>query len=222
MNVEELQEVRERILDVAAGIVMEDGFDNLSMRKIGSRMGIAAATLYYYYSNKDELNIAIRKRAGELLYDELLEAYESGKDFKDRAWLMIRAYLDFGLSRPNYYSIMFDSSAPKHSDYLGTELEEAARRELESSMRSAELMLRCMNEFVQAGYGLPADLGLTRIALWSELHGLVSLFNNHLLKELGYPSEQDVTEAARLFYDFVLSIFEPGAGRNDHVEAGDD
>lgn len=222
MNVEELREVKDRILDIAAGIVMEDGFENLSMRKIGGKMGIAAATLYYYYSNKDELNIAIRKRAGELLYDELLEAYGSGKDLKDRAWLMMKAYLEFGVSRPNYYSIMFDSSAPGHSDYLGTKLEAAAREELESSMRSAELMLTCMKEFARAGYGLPADLELVRITLWSELHGLVSLYNNHLLKELGYPSEKDVIGAARLFYEFILAIYEPGTGPGKRIEVKDD
>ncbi len=130
----------------------------------------------------------------------------------ERAWLMIEAYMRFGLNEPEYYAIMFDSSAPKHSDYVGTKLEEAAREELQSSLRSMELLTRSMNDIVQEGFELPADLGTVGIAFFSILHGLVSLHNNHLLKEAGYPSEQDVLKVARLSYDYTIDISRPDAG----------
>lgn len=209
MDQVELQEIRNKILKAAVEVIAEDGFQNLSMRKIANRLGVSATTIYYYYSNKDELNIAIRKRAGQLLYKELSEAYASGRDPVERAWLMIEAYIRFGLNEPDYYAIMFDSSAPKHSDYVGTKLENAAREELKSSMRSMELMARSTQNFVQAGFDLPADVGTVGIAFFSILHGLVSLHNNHLLKEVGYPSEEDVIKVARLFYDYTIGISRP-------------
>lgn len=215
MDQDELLKTRNRILEAAVEIIAEDGFKNLSMRKIGGRMGVSATTIYYYYANKDELNIAIRRRAGELLYGELEEAYESGGDLLERAWLMVEAYLRFGLREPDYYAILFDSSAPKHSDYLGTGLEEAAKEELKSSMRSMELVKRSMGEFAAAGYELPADLGTVGMAFFSIMHGLVSLHNNHLLKEIGYPGEEDVIRTARLFFDYTVSLYGPGAGRSE-------
>ena len=60
----EIFKKKERILDIAAEIIMEEGYHSLSMRKIGTKIGMTAANLYNYYSNKDELNIAIRTRAG--------------------------------------------------------------------------------------------------------------------------------------------------------------
>jgi hypothetical protein len=112
------------------------------------------------------------------------------------------------MSRSNYYEILFDSSSPKYLDYVGTFLEDTARIELESSMRSAELMMRSLSELAEAGYGVPAPFEIIEVALWSELHGLVSLYNNRLLKEIGHPSEQDVLNVARMFYEVVFRLLE--------------
>ncbi len=204
--------MKNRILQAAVELIAEEGFRNLSMRKIARRMNISAPTIYYYYANKDELNIAIRKRAGEILYRRLSAAYRSGRDVRERGWRMIKAYLDFGLSMPDYYAIMFDSTAPKHSDYLGTELEEAAREELVSSMRNAELMWNILVDFKQAGYVIPGDIERLGMVLWSELHGLVSLHNNNLFREIGHPTRREVFETARLYYRTFLDVFDPQKG----------
>jgi hypothetical protein len=135
---------------------------------------------------------------------------------------MIKAYLDFGLSMPDYYAIMFDSTAPKHSDYIGTDLEEAAREELASSMRNAELMWEILREFKREGYRMPGDVERLGMVLWSELHGLVSLHNNNLFKEIGYPSKREVLDTARLYYETFLAIFAPESGWGRARDAGDD
>lgn len=205
----EVRKVKNRILQAAVELIGEEGFQNLSMRKIARRMSISAPTIYYYYANKDELNIAIRKRAGEILYRRVSAAYRSGGDVEEKGWRMVKAYLDFGLGMPDYYAIMFDSTAPKHSDYVGTELEEAAREELASSMRNAELMWKILEEFEQAGFAIPGDIQRMGMVLWSELHGLVSLHNNNLFREIGHPSKREVFETAKLYYEAFLAIFGP-------------
>lgn len=212
MKSHEVRAMKNRILQAAVELIAEEGFQNLSMRKIASRMNISAPTIYYYYANKDELNIAIRKRAGEMLYRRLSAAYRSGRDVKEKGWRMVKAYLDFGLGMPDYYAIMFDSTAPKHSDYVGTELEEAAREELVSSMRNAELMWKILGEFEQAGYMVPDEIERMGMVLWSELHGLVSLHNNNLFREIGYPARKDVYETAKLYYETFLAVFDPHSG----------
>ena len=66
MSGAQVSATREKILDTAADIISETGFQSLSMRRIGARVGMTAANLYNYYSNKDEINIAIRMRAGRM------------------------------------------------------------------------------------------------------------------------------------------------------------
>src|SRR3954464_1587708 len=46
---------RERILDTALAIVDEEGFEALSMRKLGQALGFEAMSLYNHVANKDDL-----------------------------------------------------------------------------------------------------------------------------------------------------------------------
>ncbi len=207
-NDQEINEFKNKIIDVAAQVVKEDGFQNLSLRKIGARMNMAAPSLYYYFANKDEINIAIRKRAGDILYEKISAAYGSVSDLKTKAWNMIRAYVEFGLYTPHYYEVMFDSAAPKYTYYVGTVLEKIAAGERESTLRSLELMSQCVMEFKAAGYNLPQDIGILQISLWSQLHGIVSLYNNGLLDEVGYSRKENVTRVADLFFLLIMSFIE--------------
>jgi AcrR family transcriptional regulator len=46
---------RERITRVALALIDEQGIEQLSMRRLGSILGVEAMTLYYYFRNKAEL-----------------------------------------------------------------------------------------------------------------------------------------------------------------------
>lgn len=199
-----ISETKEKVLDIAAEIIMEDGYQSLSMRKIGARIGMTAANLYNYYSNKDELNIAIRTRAGKILYGVLLTAYEKGGSVSERIRLMSKAYIEFGLYKANYYSIMFDMPTPKYADYVDSPLEPLALEEKVSSEQSLELMVRCTKDIESEGYNVPENPDLFLIIIWSQLHGLISLYNNKLISEINENPDKTIEEAAALAYDIFI------------------
>ena len=70
------EERRQNILDVAAQLFNETGFDRASMAEISLRLGGSKATLYNYFSSKEEIFLAVmRKQAGsqfESLFSSLL------------------------------------------------------------------------------------------------------------------------------------------------------
>ncbi|WDP90666.1 MAG: TetR/AcrR family transcriptional regulator [Desulfobacter sp.] len=200
----QIAETRERILETAADIINEQGFQNLSMRKIGARVGMTAANLYNYYASKDEINIAIRLRAGAILYRELLAGYEGGQDMPEKIWRMMKAYIRYGLTRPDYYAIMFDMPVPKYADYAGTPLEEMARKEKESSERSVALLYRCARELREDGFGVPDDPNLFMTIVWGQLHGLVSLYNNNSLSEIVDDPGATIEKAAKQAYSLFF------------------
>ncbi len=206
MNQAEITEKKEKILDIAAEIIMEDGYQNLSMRKIGKKIGMTAANLYNYYSNKDELNIAIRTRAGKILYESILEAYNKGETISERIWLMSKSYIKFGLLKANYYSIMFDMPTPKFADYVGSPLEHLALEEKVSSERSLELLIHCTREFETEGYNIPKNPKLFLIIIWSQLHGLISLYNNKLISEINENPDKTINEATEFAYEIFFSF----------------
>jgi len=203
---DEIIEVREKILDTAALIMMEEGFYGLSMRKIGKRLGMTGANLYNYYSNKDEINIAIRLRAGRLLFNVLESAYEGGRTLSEKLWRMIRAAVSFGITQSPYYGILVDLPTPKYTDYIGTPQEALAKEELDSSLRSWQLVIQCMEEFTASGGHIPGNIKDFQIALWSQVHGLISLYNNGLLSLLEDAPEERVGEVAKLLYEIVCRM----------------
>lgn len=46
---------RERILDVAAELFIEQGYDGTSLREIADRMGFTKAALYYHFPSKEKI-----------------------------------------------------------------------------------------------------------------------------------------------------------------------
>ncbi|MBI5593933.1 MAG: TetR/AcrR family transcriptional regulator [Deltaproteobacteria bacterium] len=199
-------EKKEKILDIAAEIIMEEGYQSLSMRKIGSKIGMTAANIYNYFSNKDELNIAIRTRAGKILFDVLEKAHQNGGNIAEKIRFMFEAYIRFGMLQTNYYSIMFDMPTPKYADYVGTPLEILAREEKESSEKSLEFLDRCIGELKDEGYRLPENKDLFLIMMWSQLHGLISLYNNRLISELNNTPEKIVEQVTGLAYEIMFSF----------------
>lgn len=203
---DEIIEVKEKILDTAALIMMEEGFYGLSMRKIGKRLGMTGANLYNYYSSKDEINIAIRLRAGRLLFNALETAYEGGRTLSEKLWLMIKAVVGFGITQSPYYGILVDLPTPKYTDYIGTPQEPLAKEELDSSLRSLQLVMKCIEEFKETGCHIPGDIKNFQIALWSQVHGLISLYNNGLLALVEDTPEERVVEVAKLLYEIVCRM----------------
>ena len=131
---QEVEAVKKEILDTALELIRTEGFENLSMRKIASRLRITATTIYNYYANKDELNLMIRIRGFQILYSMLEEPSLGGGSVEERLGSMIRAYAEFGVSHPGYYDIMFNLNTPKYADYAGTQMEPSALREKENAL----------------------------------------------------------------------------------------
>ena len=185
MTKEDIDNTRVRILDTALDIIIEEGFNNLSVRKIASRLGITATTIYNYYTNKDEINLMIRIRGFEKLYELLTERSAPFNNIEDKFKTMIRAYIEFGLTNPSYYDIMFNLHTPKYLDYVGTEIEPLAHTEKQNALKCLALFMEPISAYI-SGKGKKKDHFLLYqiVKSWSDMHGLITLKNSRLFHEV--------------------------------------
>jgi AcrR family transcriptional regulator len=58
----EQRSTRERVLDVALDIFIEQGYDKASLREIAERMGFTKAALYYHFPSKADMLLALHER----------------------------------------------------------------------------------------------------------------------------------------------------------------
>lgn len=199
----EIDHARQRILDTALDIIIRDGFANLSFRKIAGRLGITATTIYNYFSGKDELNLMIRARGFETLHGMLNNAYTARQDPAAGLEAMIRAYLEFGRAYPDYYDLMFSLNTPKYLDYAGTALEPTARFEKETALQCLALFTQALEASITVDVpGKAHFIQSITLRFWSDLHGVVALYNSRLYHEVLTDVESFVEERVqRLIMD---------------------
>jgi len=184
-SVEEIAEVRERILDSALDILAKDGYDNLSMGRLGSRMNMTAANLYNYYGNKDEVLIAIHKKTFEMLLKTMRVAVGKETTPLERIRALAIAYVDFGIKNVNIYDIMFNRPIRQYSDYIGTPQEALAFDEYNNSLKTLAFAVMVFRDYAETRPDLAKkDPKLLTIRHLSALHGIISLHNSRILFEM--------------------------------------
>jgi AcrR family transcriptional regulator len=186
-NAQEITGIRKRILTAALDIIVSEGFINLSMRNLASRLGMTAANIYNYFNNKDEIYILVRAQGFEMLLDLLSRLCIKEKDPVARIECFIRAYIDFGIRNPDYYGIMFNSNTPKDLDYAGSPIEEIAAEERRISSRVVEIAMAAVKDAVPC-YQESEQMHHV-IKLWMIMNGIVNLYNSNRLRDVNHQVE---------------------------------
>lgn len=160
--------LRRRILDTARHLLMREGYQNLSMRKIADAIGYSATSIYLYFDNKDALLHTLIHEGMMQLHRELEETAASHPDDPvDRLRALCRCFIDFGLENPEYYEIMFQLR-PERMKRYPPEKYRKARSNLDFFGRALEEG----NE--QGTFGID-DAKVSASTIWASLHGIVSL-----------------------------------------------
>lgn len=182
---EEIGKVKDQIIEGALEILSTEGYDSLSMSKLGARMDMTAANLYNYYKNKNELLIAIHKKTFGMLYEKMKENVESAEDPREKISRLVDAFIEFGTTNVHVYDIMFNRSIPQYTDYIGTPQEALAFDEYQSSMQAFFFAVKTVSQYLETRpEKKQEDSKFTAIKLFSTLHGIISLYNSRILYEI--------------------------------------
>ena len=160
-------DLRRAILDTARQRLMQEGYKNLSMRKIAHEVSCSPGTIYLYFKNKDAIFYALIDEGMERLCAILEPLQTIEPDPLLRLKRLCRDYVDFGLENPGYYEIMFMS----HPMALERYPKEKYRRNRRMLELTASTLVAC------ADHGIIeiTDPLIDATVLWASLHGLVSL-----------------------------------------------
>jgi AcrR family transcriptional regulator len=151
-------EIRKAILEASIKLFKEEGFDNVSIRKIAEIIQYSPTTIEMIYEFTDTLN-------------DIQDPVEKLKK-------MGEFYILFGLNFPEYYDLMLIQEAPM-IHYSDLKLPD---------WKGANKVFNRLKEFVQdcvdQGKIPGENIELISITLWSTLHGLISLHVRRRLEKL--------------------------------------
>lgn len=160
--------LRRRILDTTRHLLVRDGYQRLSMRRIARAMGYSATSIYLHFEDKDALFHTLIDEGFERLYQVLQHAGEEhAGDPVRRLEALCRAFVDFGLENPEYYEIMF-MLHPARMERYPAEKYRRARRNL-------ELLVDTLADGMERGLFKDEDPRVSASTIWASLHGIISL-----------------------------------------------
>jgi len=161
-------DLRRRILDTARHQLVQEGYQNLSMRKIADAIGYSATSIYLHFDGKDALLHALIHEGMMWLRDQLREAAIQHPDAPVRRLrALCRCFIEFGLDNPEYYEIMFQLRPERMERYPPEKYREARE--------NLDYFARALDEGTEQGIFEVDDAKVSASTVWASLHGTISL-----------------------------------------------
>lgn len=193
------EDTKRAILEAATALFEQRGYEGFSLRQVAEGIGYTATTIYLYFKDKDELLLAVCAEGFAGFGAALQQAANSTTDPASRIREIGRAYVNFGLTHPVHYRVMFMQTP----DFVLS----AANQPREDT-NSYQIFLDAVTSAMRAGVIPVADPLETTNLLWAGVHGLVALS----LSSRGVVPKWDEESVKRMF-EMQHDLLERGWGQ---------
>lgn len=104
-------DLRAALIDTAMELIAEQGVQGFSLAEASRRLGVAVSAPYRHFADRDELLVAVKARAGELLV-AAVTAERAGDSPEDRLTAVARGYVRFAAQHRALFEALFGSMPP--------------------------------------------------------------------------------------------------------------
>lgn len=94
-------ETRKAILDTAVAIGLEEGFDELSIRKITDRLGYSSGIVYHYFKDKQEILDTIHNKTSMEIKDAVEACIKSERSFAENLRVVFKMLTEVSIYKPD-------------------------------------------------------------------------------------------------------------------------
>ena len=155
----------DQILETAIQILKRDGREALSMRKLAEALDLKAPSLYRHYADRNALEQAIAARGATQLHDALEQAIRGLRSANKVLHQSARTYCGFAKTHPELYDLIMTNFTP-------------------ANITEGKNLWNFVLEIIARITGNPDDTSAA-VALWSFLHGFVTLERSGLFGPSG-------------------------------------
>jgi AcrR family transcriptional regulator len=171
---EEKDRRRSEIVDAAAQLYQELGWDAVTMDGVARRARLSRALVYVYFKDKRDLYFAIAVRAMEMLRDRFADASAQHEVGLDKVIAIGRAYVAFAEELPHYFDACarLEMHAPEDEQHpersaITQDIGRSVHRILEQALETGQ-----RDQSVRANLG---NRAITARVLWGFTHGLIQI-----------------------------------------------
>jgi AcrR family transcriptional regulator len=199
-RIEHRERMVEDILAAAQEIVLNSGASALSMRTLGRKVGVTAATLYGYFDSKEAVLEALLHRHMTGMTAAMLEASAGLPPGAARILGFALGYRRFAQTTPAFFQMFVSKSKNLPWDESGRLVDEGHSlsqlyMEVEAAMARDEM--------------LPAETGQSCLTLWSIAHGYAALEASGCFAAGDMSEEEHLTAFMQYLRVATLGVFTP-------------
>jgi AcrR family transcriptional regulator len=161
-------DLKKKILDAAGHILVKEGYRNLSIRKISSRIEYSPAAIYHYFKDKEEIvSLIVAEGYGGIL-ERLKNLRVIPEDPEATFLSMARSYVALALENRNMFRAVLLEDIGEASKLVWM-LEEGITRKRES----IAVLSHLISSFAAKGIFRAVDPEIAAVSIWCALHGFV-------------------------------------------------
>lgn len=182
------EELTQLAIDAGRDLVVKEGPNALTARRVATEIGYTAGTLYNLFENIDALAAAINIGSMQTFADKLDAVISEAADAPTQLREASQAYLDFHREEPNLWSLLFAIPVEYHSEDYHAAIH------------------RIFDPIAEAFQSLSSDTKQARKkakVLWSTLHGICLL---HQSGKLNISENETAEELVATFLDQFLKV----------------
>jgi len=158
-------DLRRALLQTAVRTIHSHGVAGLTLRGVGSTLGVSRTALYRHFTDKAALLAAVAAEGFRTLRDQTARAWEDGGRGLRGFEAMGVAYVRFAISHPSHYRVMF-----------GAEMSKVGDAELADEGTGAfQVLVDALTELQQQDLARRDDTQQMALFVWSTVHGVAML-----------------------------------------------
>ena len=110
---EQRAQARRAILDATEALLLEEGVERFSIRKLVERCGYTAPTIYHHFGDKDGLQLALLEERFATLGRRMRRLAAENDDPVELLRATARTFVRFGLRNPHHYQLLLVPRDPE-------------------------------------------------------------------------------------------------------------
>lgn len=158
---------RQEIINIAEKIIVNDGMEHLSIRKIAKELKQTPGIIYHYFLNKDEIILTIVKRG----YDEIIKLISQRTEIEDLETCIhdtFSIYIKFMLKKGELFLILMQSEQKQIQEQVNVLQCDISKRK----------SLQSLYQIIQKGNEIDVfacdNIELRVRTIWTSVYGLIS------------------------------------------------
>jgi AcrR family transcriptional regulator len=165
--------LREDIIEVSKDLLLKDGFNKISMRRVARRVNVTATSIYLHFKNKDDLLLALIEESIKNLNRSLMDAIDISKDPIHQLEALAEAYIWYALNNPQEYEIIYMVRPEEMPKYPKEKFQEVRQ--------TYELLAGIIRDGKEKQLFEVDDPLISAYTLWAQIHGVVTVVLNKRL-----------------------------------------